>query len=97
MNNAIRATFILYNKHIGFIIDSGASCCIIDYTCIPKWVPIDDKTIINIRGVNGVTSSVGSVYTFLQYGKYSLPVTFHIVNNLPNNISGLLGPDFLNQ
>lgn len=76
MNNAIRATFILYNKHIDFIIDSGASCCIIDYTCIPKWVPIDDKTIINIRGVNGVTSSVGSVYTFLQYGKYSLPVTF---------------------
>lgn len=97
MNHAIRAEFILYNKSVNFIVDSGASCCIIDQTYIPKWITIDDKHIINIRGVNGINTSQGCVETFLQHGNYKFPITFHVVSNLPKNVIGLIGTDFLNQ
>lgn len=97
MNRAIRAKFILFNRSVSFIIDSGASCCIIDRAYIPKWVTVDDRKVINLRGVNGTTVSLGCVYTYLRFGKYKFPVTFHVANNLPNNITGLIGTDFLNQ
>lgn len=65
MNRAIRAKFILFNRSVSFIIDSGASCCIIDRAYIPKWVTVDDRKVINLRGVNGTTVSLGCVYTHI--------------------------------
>lgn len=88
---------MFYNKYVDFIVDSGASCCIIDKTCIPPSLVIDDRKIITIRGVNGIIISLGCVYTYLQYGKYKFPITLHVISKLPSSINGLIGIDFLNN
>lgn len=94
-NQAIRARFQIFNRTIDFVVDSGASCCIIEQAYLPKWIRVNDDRKITIKGVNGVTTSLGYVNTYLQYGKYKFPIIFNVVRNLPNNVNGLIGTDFL--
>ena len=90
-----RTIFTAFNNNITFIIDSGASCSVIDSKFIPKNVQINTNDIISIKGINGITESVGSICTSLHFGNDNFNIKFNVVPNLLSNIAGLVGTDFL--
>ena len=90
-----RTIFTVFNNNITFIIDSGASCSVIDSKFIPKGVQINTNDIISIKGINGITKSLGSIDTSLHFGNDHFNIKFNVVSNLPSNIAGLVGTDFL--
>lgn len=95
LKSSPRTIFLVFNNGITFIIDSGASCCIIDSKFLPKDAQIQTNDIISIKGINGLTECIGSIETVLHFGKDSYPIKFNVVSNLPSNIAGLIGTDFL--
>lgn len=94
LKSSPRTFFSVFNNDIAFIIDTGASCCIIDSKFLPKDAQIQTNDIISIKGINGQTESIGSIDTVLHFGKDSYPIKFNVVSNLPSNIAGLIGTDF---
>lgn len=96
-NKALRADLELENVNLKFIVDTGASCSILDQQYIPTNVNICKTEKIKIRGINGITMSLGCIRTYLKYKGNKFPIKLHIVPNLPKNIKGLLGTDFLKQ
>lgn len=78
-------------------MDSGASCCLLDQKCIPSNVQIDDSHTIEVIGVNGITSTLGFVDTFLGYDSVEYPIRFHVMEQLPSHVVGLLGTNFLKK
>lgn len=79
------------------IIDSGASCCILDKRCLPTSTFINNEHTLEISGVNGITSTLGSVDTFVGYKSVEYPIRFNIMERLPDTINGLIGTNFLNK
>lgn len=90
-----RTIFSVFNTDIVLIIDSGASCSIIDCRFLPNNVKFRTDDIISIKGINGVTKSLGSIDTILRFGNDNYDIKFNVVSNLPSNIAGLIGTDFL--
>lgn len=78
-------------------MDSGASCCLIDQKFLPSNVKIDDSHTIEVIGVNGITNTLGFVDTFLGYNSIEYPIRFHVMEQLPSHIVGLLGTNFLKK
>lgn len=62
---ALRATISLFNTNLELILDSGASCCLLDKSYVPKDVIIDNTQTLEVSGVNGITSTLGFLDTFL--------------------------------
>lgn len=98
-NRALRKTFILENKEVRLIVDSGASCCLLNQNCISKKIKdqINGSQVIDVHGVNGITHTLGTVDTFIKYEGYSYPITFHVVKELPESVTGLIGTNFLKR
>ena len=80
-------------------MDSGASCCLLDQQYLTGNLRkcLDSSRTIEVYGINGITYTLGAVDTFLEYGKLEYPITFHIVDHLPNGIIGLIGTNFLKK
>lgn len=79
------------------IVDSGASCCLLDKEYIPKNCKINKSSTIEVRGVNGITHTLGYVDTSLGHELAEYPVRFHILEQLPANVIGLIGTNFLKK
>lgn len=94
---ALRQKFKIFNESLELIVDSGASCCIIDKRYVPRHVYIDDSQILDVSGVNGVTKTLGFVETFLEYDFNLYPIKLHVLEMLPSNVIGLIGTNFLNK
>lgn len=90
-----RSVFTVFDRRINFIVDSGASCCLLNKKYLPENVIINTNQKITIRGINGLTESLGTAATVLKCNNGNFNITFHIVKNLPSHIAGLLGTDFL--
>jgi len=60
-------------------VDSGASCCLLDKEYIPKNCKINKSSTIEVRGVNGITHTLGYVDTSLGHELAEYPVRFHIL------------------
>lgn len=90
-----RSIFSIFNTNINFIVDTGASCCLIHKNFLPNGVYINTHDKINIRGINGLTTSIGSLDTKINFKNTSFEIKFNVVDQLPSNIAGLLGSDFL--
>ena len=97
IEKALRVKFKLYNEEVELIIDSGASCCLLDRKYIPTNFQIDPRQQIEVRGVNGVTTTLGYVDTFLNFNSTEYPIRFHRMEKLPSNIIGLIGTNFLKK
>lgn len=94
---ALRISFTIFDRNLEFIVDSGASCCIIDKRCIPSNIHINTNQTLEVNGVNGKTSTLGYVDTFLEYQFNIYPIRFHVMEVLPSNVIGLIGTNFLNK
>ena len=104
MNNlnserALRTYFTIDNKKFNLIVDSGASCCILDKRHLTGNLNacVDPTSTIQVHGVSGITATLGVVNTFIEFNGYEYPITFHIVERLPLNITGLIGTNFLKK
>ena len=95
IEKALRAKFNLFNREVELTIDSGASCCLLDKRYIPENFQIDPRQHIEVRGVNGVTTTLGCVDTILNFNSKEYPIRFHVMEKLPSNIIGLIGTNFL--
>lgn len=93
----LKADFELANKNLRFIVDTGASCSILDQHYLPKNIHIYHDNKIKIRGINGICTSVGYIKTYLQFRNIKFSIILHVVPSLPPNITGLLGTDFLQR
>lgn len=87
----------MFGTTIELIIDSGASCCLIDKRNIPENIHIDNSQILEVSGVNGITSTLGYVDTYLGCDAVNYPIRFHIMEQLPSNVIGLIGTNFLKE
>lgn len=96
---ALRLKFKINNSEISLIVDSGASCCLLDINYLPQKFreKINATQSIEVRGLNGVTHTLGTVSLFIEYNGYEYPITFHIVENLSPSIVGLVGMNFLRK
>ena len=97
--SALRKEFLINGAAYTLIIDSGASCCLINRNYLQDNLIdlIDNTHTIDVRGVNGITKTLGTLETFIEYKGYEYPITFHVVDTLPPNIKGLLGTNFLQK
>lgn len=87
----------MFERHISFIVDTGATCSIIDQQYLPQNININNDNKITIRGINGTSKSLGYIKTFIQYNNVKFSITLHVVPSLPSNIKGLLGTDFFTK
>lgn len=94
---ALSAKFLLFRKELELIVDSGASCCLIDKKYIPKEICIDGSQTLEVSGVNGLTSTLGFVDTFLSYDSHEYPIRLHVMEQLPSQVVGLVGTNFLKK
>lgn len=96
---ALRLNFKIDNANFHLIVDSGASCCLLDKRHLTKNLNshLDSSKIIEVRGVNGVTSTLGTVNTFAEYNGFIYPITFHVMDKLLSNVIGLVGTNFLKK
>lgn len=78
-------------------MDSGASCCLLDKRCIPEEILIDNSLTLEVKGVSGITSTLGFIDTYLGYDSSEYPIRFHIMEKLPSQVSGLIGTNFLKE
>ena len=60
VNGLLRIEFELFRNPVKFLIDSGASCSIISQHLVPPNVNINEENSINIKGINGVSRSIGN-------------------------------------
>lgn len=88
---ALRATISLFNTNLELILDSGASCCLLDKSYVPKDVIIDNTQTLEVSGVNGITSTLGFLDTFLWYHSINYPIRFYVLDKLPSHVVGLIG------
>ena len=90
---------MIENETFNLIIDSGASCCILDKRHLTEnlYTSINSAQTIRVHGISGVTSTVGTVKTFIQFNGYEYPIIFHIIEGLPPNIQGIIGTNFLKK
>ena len=96
---ALRLNFKIDNTNFLLVVDSGASCCLLDKRHLTKNLNsyLDTSRIIEVSGVNGVTTTLGTIDTFTEYNGYMYPITFHIMDELPSNVIGLIGTNFLKK
>lgn len=87
----------LFNRKLNLIVDSGATCSLIDQNYLPAGIRINVGEKINIRGVNGTTQSLGYIFTSLQYFSYKFFIKLHVVQSLPSHVIGLVGTDLLTK
>lgn len=97
MKKALRAKFKLFGRNLELIVDSGASCCLLSKKYIPEKFKINTSLTIEVRGVNGITHTLGFVDTIVGHELAEYPVRFHIMEQLPSNVIGLIGTNFLKQ
>lgn len=91
------ANFFLFNNPIKLIIDSGASCCILSSKNVPEYININISLQLSVRGISGYTKTIGFIDTFITYQSIQYPIRFHVLENLPSNVEGLIGTDFLKR
>lgn len=96
-NSLSRIKFYSNNTEIHFVVDSGASCSLLSHDLLPAYAKIDKKDIIRIRGISGYIYSLGSIHILLRYENSEFLTKFHVVNNLPPHVPGLLSTDFLRK
>lgn len=78
-------------------MDSGASCCLIDRRFLPEHIHINKSHTLEVVGVNGITSTLGFIDTLLEYNSREYPVRFHVMEQLPSHVVGLIGTNFLTE
>ena len=79
------------------MIDTGATCCILNSNYVPKQAVIDKTYTISIHGINGTTKSLGCIETSIYANTQNFPIIFHVVDTLPCHIVGLIGANFLRK
>lgn len=79
-----------------FLIDTGASLSIIKDSSIPQ-IYTDEihREFVRITGIGGQTTTEGYVRMILHYKNITFAHKFHIFKELPKNIDGIIGQDFL--
>lgn len=104
MNNPIvasRACFRLNanNKLIEFVIDTGASCCLINKVLLPDNVKINTLERLPINGIGGGITSIGTTFLILTVNNMKFLCKFHVINggndDFSTSVNGILGNDFL--
>lgn len=101
MNNPVtasRANFRLhgYDTSIPFVIDTGASCCIIKREVLPNYVKIDTNEQLPINGIGGGVYAIGTVTLIISLKRIKFSCRFHVVDGLKLlSTEGILGNDFL--
>lgn len=88
--------FSVNDVDLKFLIDTGASLCILKYEHIPKNVNvIRDK--LKIKGVGGVLFSEGYVYLKLKTQQLIFEQKFYVFKNLSCISNGIIGKNFLSR
>lgn len=101
MNNSVvasRANFTLNsnNQQIQFIIDTGASCCIIRKDLLPNNAKLNVTETLPITGIGGGIRTIGTTFLIIMLNNLKFLCKFHVVNaNEVSNFEGILGNDFL--
>lgn len=96
--NALNFVEVKYGKNeLNFLIDTGASISCIFSEYLQKGEYIDTSGKINIKGIAGSTSSMGSANISLIISNKNFPHHFSVLKSFDLSIHGILGSDFLNK
>lgn len=105
VNNKSHATIFNYNSlnyvrlqyentELLLLLDTGASISAFSTKTLSKNQEINFRDKIKINGISGSTISRGSAYISLQVADINIYHRFILVDELNNNLHGILGSDF---
>lgn len=80
------------------LVDTGASISVIFTSCMSDSDYNNDKRKrIEIKGISGSTSSLGSADIFFLIGNSKIQHEFFVLNDFSQNFNGILGSDFFTK
>lgn len=82
-------------KRLKFLVDSGASLCLINQSKLPHFANVLPNSQVNLSGVKGKISNKGIVYLNIELGEIRRKQRFCVIEQIECGVDGILGVDFL--
>lgn len=85
-----------YDQHIRFLLDTGASICVVKNSSVNTNIPIYKNKSTKILGISGDLQTIGTCNIQIHLENFIVPYEFHVVpDNFPIPVEGIIGANFL--
>lgn len=85
-----------YDQQIRFLLDTGASICVIKNSSVNTNIPIYKNKSTKILGISGDLQTIGTCNIQIHLENFIVPYEFHVVpDNFPIPVEGIIGANFL--